>query len=137
MIVWITVVVMIAAIVDTKVVKTMVAVAIIITDAMTIEDTVMIGAKTTNMEMIAVVAMVAATGTIDVAATTTETVEVAQATMIKVATEAMVVSRIEVPEETIIVNNSSHTISSIATKLILNQTIVFTTKTTPISSVEP
>ena len=136
MIVLITVVVMIAAIVDTKEVKTMVAVAIIITDAMTTEDTVVIDAKTTNMEMIAAVAMVAATGTIDVADTTTETVEVAQATMIKVATEAMVVSRIEVPEETIIVNNS-HMISSIETKLTLTLIIDFTTRTILISSVEP
>ena len=135
MIVLITVVVMIAAIVDTKVVKTMVVVAIIITDAMTTEDTVVIDAKTTNMEMIVAVAMVAATGTIDVVDTTTETVEVAQATMIKVATEAMV-SRIEVPEETIIVNNS-HMISSIETKLTLTLIIDFTTRTILISSVEP
>ena len=82
-----------------------------------------------------VVEATAATERIDAVAIT-ETEEVAQATMIKVATGATEVSRIVVPEETITVNNS-HMISSIVTKLIQNLTIVFTIKTTPISSVEP
>ena len=137
MIVLITVVAMTEAIVDTKVAETMVAVAIIITDAMITEATAVNGAKTTNMEMIAAAVDTAATGRIDVAAITTETEEVvAPGTMIKVAIEAMVVSRIVVPEETITVNNS-HMISSIETKLTLNLIIDFTTRTTLISSAGP
>ena len=137
MIVLITVVVTIEAIVDTKVAETMVAVAIIITDAMITEATAVNGAKTTNMVMIAAAVDMAATGRIDVAAITTETEEeVAPGTMIKVVIEAMVVSRIVVPEETITVNNS-HTISSIETKLILTLIIDFTTRTTLISSAGP
>ena len=137
MIVLITVVAMTEAIVDTKVAETMVAVAIIITDAMITEATAVNGAKTTNMVMIAAAVDMAATGGIDVVATTTETEEVvAPGTMIKEAIEAMVVSRIVVPEETITVNNS-HTISSIETKLILTLIIDFTTRTTLISSAGP
>ena len=114
----------------------MVAVAIIITDAMTTEATEVSGAITTNTEMIAVVEATAATERIVVAATTTETEEVAKATMIKVVIEATVVSRIVVPEETIFDNNS-HTISSTGIKLILIRIIDFTTRTILISSVEP
>ena len=137
MIVLITVeVAMIVAIVDTKVAKTMVDVATIITDAMTTEVTVVSGAITTNTEMIAVVEATAATERIVVAATTIETEEVAKATMIKVVIEATVVSRIVVPEETILDNNS-HTISSTGIKLILSRIIDFTTRTILISSVEP
>ena len=136
MIVWITVVVMIVT-ADTKAVKSMVAVTITITDAMTIMAAMVVtGVETTSMEMIGVVEATAATETIDGVATITETEEVDQATMIKVATGAMAVSRIVVQEETITVNNS-HTISSIETKSILSQTTDFTTKTTLISSVEP
>ena len=135
MIVLITVVETIEAIVDTKVVKTMAAVAIIITDAMTTEATVVIDAKTTNTVMTVVAEATVITERIDVAATTTETEAVAKATMIKAEIEGMV-SRIEVPEETIIVN-SSNMISSIGTKLILNLIIDFTTRTILISSAGP
>ena len=138
MIVWITVVAeMTEVIVDTKAVKIMVAATIIITDAMTtMAATVVTDVETTSMEMTGVAEATAATERIDAVATITETEEVAQATMIKVATGATVVSRIVVPEETITVNNS-HMISLIVTKLIQNLTIVFTIKTTPISSAEP
>ena len=136
MIVLITVVEMIEAIVDTKVVETMVTVVVIITDAMTTEATVVIDAKTTNTVMTVVAEATVATERIDEVATTIETEAVAKATMIKAEIEGMV-SRIEVPEETIIVNNSSHTISSIATKLTLSLIIDFTTRTILISSAGP
>ena len=134
MIVLITVVVMIEAIEDTKVVETMATIVVIITDAMTTEATVMIDAKTTNTAMTVVAEATVATERIDEVATTIETEEVAkEATMTTAEIEGMV-SRIEVPEETIIVNNSSHMISSIATKLILSLIIDFTTRTILISS---
>ena len=137
MIVLITVVEMIEAIVDTKVVETMVNVVAIITDAMTTEATVVIDAKTTNTVMTVVAEATAATERIDEVATTIETEAVAkEATMIKAEIGGMV-SRIEVPEETIIVNNSSHTISLIATKLTLSLIIDFTTRTILISSAGP
>ena len=134
MIVLITVVVMIEAIEDTKVVETMATIVVIITDAMTTEATVMIDAKTTNTAMTVVAEATVATERIDEVATTIETEAVAkEATMTTAEIEGMV-SRIEVPEETIIVNNSSHTISLIATKLILSLIIDFTTRTILISS---
>ena len=102
---------------------------------MTTEATVVIDAKTTNTVMTVVAEATVITERIDVVATTTETEAVAKATMIKAEIEGMV-SKIEVPEETIIVN-SSNMISSIGTKLILNLIIDFTTRTILISSAGP